>query len=337
MKVQEWEPASAPESEVAAVIDLLNAAGEVDVPDDPRWQVDGYRDYLCCTMPGERRACWVTPDPHEDRLLGQANVLLMDDIGVIDLIVHPEARGKGVGSALLLAVARRAHDEGIPSLGVEAIGETPSIPFYERHGFRWAYGEIRNVLDLGSVDWLKLGGMAQGIGSGYRVEYYPGGPPEELFAAYAAAKESVRDNGDGDLDLRPSSYDPERLRASLATLHRRGLKPYIVVAVHEPTGDVAGLTEVVVPRPRPGRADQYDTIVVPEHRGNGIGRAIKARMLFELRAAEPKLAEVQTWHALEKDPMLKVNADLGFQPDREWREYEADVPDLLRKLGPSLA
>lgn len=319
------------------MIDLLNAAGEVDVPDDPRWQVDGYRDYLCCTMPGERRACWVTPDPHDDRLLGQANVLLMDDIGVIDLIVHPEARGKGVGSALLLAVARRAHDEGIPSLGVEAIGETPSIRFYERHGFRWAYGEIRNVLDLGSVDWLKLGGMAQGIGSGYRVEYYPGGPPEELFAAYAAAKESVRDNGDGDLDLRPSSYDPERLRASLATLHRRGLKPYIVVAVHESTGDVAGLTEVVVPRPRPGRADQYDTIVVPEHRGNGIGRAIKARMLFELRAAEPKLAEVQTWHALEKDPMLKVNADLGFQPDREWREYEADVPDLLRKLGPSLA
>jgi GNAT superfamily N-acetyltransferase len=335
--VQEWGPATAPESEVAAVIDLLNAAGDVDVPNDPRWQVDGYREYLCCTMPGERRACWVAPDPHDDRLLGQANVLLMDDIGVIDLIVHPDARGQGIGSALLLAVARRAHDEGIPSLGVEAIGDTPSIAFYERHGFRWAYAEIRNVLDLASVDWLKLGGMAQGIGAGYRVEYYPGGPPEHLFASYAAAKESVRDDGDGDLDLRPSSYDPERLRASLATLNGRGLKPYIVLAMHESTGDVAGLTEVVVPRQRPGRADQYDTIVVPEHRGNGIGRAIKARMLFELRAAEPKLAEVQTWHALEKDPMLKVNADLGFQPDREWREYEADVSDLLRKLGPSLA
>lgn len=335
--VQEWEPTAAPESEVAAVIDLLNAAGEVDVPHDPRWRLEGYREYLCCTMPGERRACWVAPDPDDDRLLGQANVLLMDDIGVIDLIVHPEARGRGVGSALLLAVARRAHDEGIPSLGVEAIGGTPSIAFYERHGFRWAYAEIRNVLEFASVDWLRLGGMAQGIGSGYRVEYYPGGPPEELFAAYAAAKESVRDDADGDLDLRPSSYDPERLRASLATLNERGLKPYIVVAIHEPTGDVAGLTEVVVPRQRPGRADQYDTIVVPEHRGYGIGRAIKARMLFELRAAEPNLAEVQTWHALEKEPMLKVNADLGFQPDREWREYEADVPELLRKLGPTLA
>jgi hypothetical protein len=42
---------------------------------------------------------------------------------------------------------------------------------------------------------------------------------------------------------------------------------------------------------------------------------------------------LQTWHALEKEPMLKVNADLGFLPDREWREYEADVKDLLRRLA----
>ncbi len=335
--VQEWDPAKAPDAEVAAVVDLLNAAGAVDVPDDPQWRLEGYRDYLCCTMPGERRACWIAPDPHADRLLGQANVLLMDDIGVIDLVVHPDARNHGVGSALLLAVARRAADEGIPSLGVEAIGDTPAVPFYEAHGFRWAYAEMRNVLDLSAVDWLKLGGMAQGIGSGYRVEYYAGGPPEHLFTAYAAAKESVRDDTDGDLDLRPSSYTPDRLRASLATLNARGLKPYIVLAVHEPTGAVAGLTEVVVPGPRPGRADQYDTIVVPQHRGYGIGRAIKARMLFELRAAEPQLAEVQTWHALEKEPMLKVNADLGFLPDREWREYEADVHELLKRLGPSPA
>jgi GNAT superfamily N-acetyltransferase len=335
--VQEWDPATAPEAEVAAVVDLLNAAGEVDVPHDPRWLVDGYREYLCRTMPGEARACWIAPDPHAGRLLGQANVLLMDDIGVIDLVVHPDARNHGVGKALLLAVARRAADLGIPSLGVEAIGGTPSVPFYEAHGFRWAYAEMRNVLDLSTVDWLRLGGMAQGIGSGYRVEYYPGGPPPHLFAAYAAAKESVRDDADGDLDLRPSSYTPERLSASLSTLNERGLKPYIVLAIHESTGAVAGLTEVVVPRQRPGRADQYDTIVVPEHRGYGIGRAIKARMLFELRAAEPKLAEVQTWHALEKEPMLKVNAELGFLPDREWREYEADVADLLKRLGPNPA
>ena len=95
---------------------------------------------------------------------------------------------------------------------------------------------------------------------------------------------------------------------------------------------LAGLTEVVVPAQRPTRADQYDTVVVPKHRGYGLGRAIKARMLFELRSAEPRVTEVQTWNAFENEPMLKVNSELGFQPDRQWSEYEADVADLARLL-----
>jgi GNAT superfamily N-acetyltransferase len=320
-----------------AVVDLLNEALAADLPADPLWRYDGFRDHVTGTMPGERRMCWLATEPGEGRLLGHASALLMDDIAVLELVVHPDERRQGVGSALLLATARCAADSCIPSLGVEGVGDTPAVPFYEAHGFRWAYAEMRSLLDVSTVDWFRLGEMARGIGSGYRVEYHPGGPPESMYPAYARAKESVRDDGSGDLDLRPSSYDPERLRASLATLHARGLKPYIVLAVHEPTDTVAGLTEVVVPRQRPTRADQYDTIVVPEHRGYGLGRAMKARMLFELRAAEPQVVEVKTGHATEKEPLLKVNAELGFQPDREWREYEIDVAELLRRLRPAAA
>jgi hypothetical protein len=55
-------------------------------------------------------------------------------------------------------------------------------------------------------------------------------------------------------------------------------------------------------------------------------------MLFELRSAEPQLLEVQTWNAFENEPLLKVNAELGFRPDRRWMEYEAEVADLMRRL-----
>jgi GNAT superfamily N-acetyltransferase len=207
------------------------------------------------------------------------------------------------------------------------------VEFYERYGFTCAFVEVRHVLRLASVDWLNLGEKAAGVGSGYRIDYYPGGPPEELYEAYAEAKAISRESYDAsDLELRPSSYDPERLRASLATLHARGLRPHIVVGIHEPTGKVAGLTEVVVAAQHPTRADQYDTMVVPAHRGYGLGRALKARMLFELRSAEPRVTEVQTWNAFENEPMLKVNIELGFRPDRQWSEYEADVADLVRRL-----
>ena len=104
--------------------------------------------------------------------------------------------------------------------------------------------------------------------------------------------------------------------------------PYIVVAIHERTEKVAGLTELVVPAQHPTRADQYDTVIVPEHNGYGLARAIKARMLLELRTAEPQLREVQTWHATDREQLQQVNKELGFQPDREWREYEVDAADL---------
>ncbi len=110
------------------------------------------------------------------------------------------------------------------------------------------------------------------------------------------------------------------------------MKPYIVLALHEQTGEVAGLTEVVVPAQHPTRADQYDTIVVQDHRGYGIDRAIKARMLLELRSAEPQLTEVQTWNAQANEAMLKVNAELGYRTDRDWCEYSVDVAELVHRL-----
>lgn len=144
-----------------------------------------------------------------------------------------------------------------------------------------------------------------------------------------------READGGEVELRPSSYDAKRLAESLDTLDRRGMRPYLVLAVHEQSAAVAALTEVVTPAQHPTRADQYDTIVVPAHQGLGLERAIKARMLLELREAAPALTEVQTWNALENDPIGGVNQELGYRPDRQWLEYEVDVLDLIDRLGPA--
>lgn len=338
MKVREWDPRTASSAEIASLLDTLNAVFTVDLPDDPLWQVDSLPEYLAETMPGERRISWIAEaEPTEPgrppRILGHINVLLLGDIGVVELLVHPNVRRRGLARELLGTAARRVYQEGFSSLGAEVVGGTPAVAFYESLGFAREYIETRSVLSLSAVDWTALDEMARGISAGYRVEFCPGGPPDDLLVAYAKAKAEVRDMDDGDLDLRPSSYDPQRLRDSLDCLHRRGMKPYIVLAVHEQTGEVAGLTEVVVPAQHPTRADQYDTIVAQDHRGYGVDRAIKARMLFELRSAEPKLSEVQTWNARANKSMLKVNAELGFRPDREWSDYGIDVAELVHRLG----
>jgi len=330
--VREWNPRTAPSAEIESLLDTLNAVLAADLPDDPLWQIDSLREYLAETMPGERRISWVAeagsgPSTH---ILGHLNVLILGDIGVVELLVHPNGRRQGLARTLLHTAARRARQEGISSLGVEVVGGTPAVGFYEKLGFAREYVETRSVLSLAAVDWFALAAMARNISAGYHVEFWPGGPPDDLLEAYAKAKAEVRD--DGDLDLRPSSSDPQRLRESLACLHRRGMKPYIVLALHERTGEVAGLTEVVVPAQHPTRADQYDTIVGRDHRGYGIDRAIKARMLLELRSAEPKLSEVQTWNAQANASMVRVNTELGFQADREWGDYGINVAELAHRL-----
>lgn len=334
--VREWDPRIASPAEIESLVDTLNAILAVDLPHDPLWQTDCLREYLAETMPGERRISWIVEEEPADgrpgRTLGLVHVLLLGDIGVVEVLVHPAARRTGLGSLLLGKAARRAYQEGFSSIGVEVVGGTPAVAFYESLGFAKEYAETRSVLQLCTVDWVTLGEMARGVGAGYRLEFYPGGPPDDLLDAYARAKAEIRDTEEGELDLRPSSYDPQRLRDSLACLHRRGMKPYIVTAIHNKTGEVAGLTEVVVPAQHPTRADQYDTIVVQGHRGYGIDRAIKARMLFELRSAEPNLSQVQTWNAEVNESMLKVNAELGFQPDRDWCEYGLDVAELVHRL-----
>jgi GNAT superfamily N-acetyltransferase len=336
--VREWDPRAASAGEIGSLVETLNAVLAADLPDDPPWRDVQVREYLAETMPGERRISWVAEDDRlpdgESKVFGHVSILLIGDIGVLEVMVHPGLRRRGLGEQLVGVAARRAYLEGFSSIGVEAIGDTSAIAFYEALGFEKEYVETRSVLTLSKLDWDALATMAAGISAGYRVEYHPGSPPDELLESYAQAKLEAQSDDD-DLELSSRVSDPQRLRDSLETLLRRGLKPYIVLAVHEASGEVAGLTEVVVPAQHPERADQYDTIVVRHHRGYGIDRAIKARMLFELRTAEPSLLEVQTWNAQHNESMLKVNAELGFQPDRDWFEYGADVAQLVQTLEPT--
>src|SRR5215207_7047123 len=125
--VREWDPRTAPSVEIEAVLTTVNAALAADLPDDPLWRIDAFREYLAVTMPGERRVCWVAESApgatqRGEPLLGTANILLLGDIGVLEVVVAPAARRQGVGCELLSAIANRAYSEGFTSLGVEVIG-----------------------------------------------------------------------------------------------------------------------------------------------------------------------------------------------------------------------
>ena len=77
----------------------------------------------------------------DDRGVGMASGVPTSDVGVVELIsmwVAPDARGRGVGDALVREIERWSLAAGarVVRLSV-AEGNGPAAALYERHGFRY--------------------------------------------------------------------------------------------------------------------------------------------------------------------------------------------------------
>ncbi|WP_026929894.1 GNAT family N-acetyltransferase [Glycomyces tenuis] len=337
MPLKQLAPSEMTADDIRDWCSVLNDMTAADMPSEPRWRTERLHDYLVGTLPDDQRCLFLYRDDDGD-LVGHASLIMFGGeqagTAVVELSTRPSARGKGVGKRLLLEVARCAAAHGCRALSVEVIATTPAVGFYDRLGFERAVVEQRHLLRWTEIDWEKIERAAGRLAAGYRLEYHAGGVPERLLDSYASVKANLRTTNDPVVVVPEwrGSAQADRLRDSLATLERRGMRSHIVVAIAEPYGNVVGLTELVVSAQRPTRADQYDTVVDPEHRSYGLGMSMKARILTELRKAEPQLVDVQTWTMETADDVRWINSELGFVHDVDWYDYETDVDELLKRI-----
>jgi ribosomal protein S18 acetylase RimI-like enzyme len=60
---------------------------------------------------------------------------LSSEIPELSVAVHPEHRGRGIGTALLEALSEQARAEGVSALSLSVEKDNPAIRLYERLGF----------------------------------------------------------------------------------------------------------------------------------------------------------------------------------------------------------
>jgi GNAT superfamily N-acetyltransferase len=92
------------------------------------------------------------------------------------------------------------------------------------------------------------------------------------------------------------------------------------------SGRLVGYTSIQVPGHAPALAFQHDTLVIREHRGHGLGLALKLANLRVLAERLPEVRTVRTWNAAENAHMLAVNTAMGFRPSgrlRTWQRHLA--------------
>ncbi|MFE0874331.1 GNAT family N-acetyltransferase [Streptomyces smyrnaeus] len=308
--------------------EVATASLAEDLPDAAPPSPGQTRTRLTGPALNSRLLVWLAVEHARDgrRAVGAASLRLFDRTGQehlaeAELHVRPDARRRGTGTRLLSALTTEAVAQGRRSLVVEAPACAPADLFCVRHGFRRALTLHHLLLPLHDVHRGWLDELATGDPPGYRTAEWEGEVPDVLADAFAAAKNAMNDMPVGDLDHGTVGWDADRVRAMAAVVTGRGDTLLTVAALH---GDgVAGFTELVLPGgPAAVRAQQYDTVVVPAHRGRGLGVWLKAQMLCRLHDEHPQVVEIETDNAADNVPMLAVNEQLGFRRVRTSHRYQ---------------
>jgi GNAT superfamily N-acetyltransferase len=230
--------------------------------------------------------------------------------------VHPEHRGRGIGTVLLHRGFDRARELGRTSLGFSQWDLPRADAFARRHGFEQKAIEVNRRQDLDRVDWAtvdKLYDEAAQVATDYELVRLIGELPEELLDPMVALTASINDAPTDDLDIEDDVYTRERLRAYEQAQAAHDRKLCRVIARHKHTGELAGHSAVTVENERPHIAWQADTAVDRAHRGHRLGALVKTGMLRWLREDQPAVTLIDTWNAESNDHMIGINEQLGYR------------------------
>ncbi|GGL35360.1 GNAT family N-acetyltransferase [Phycicoccus endophyticus] len=240
------------------------------------------------------------------------------------LAVHPAHRRRGDGGALLAWAEEQARAAGRTTAYTETRwsggrDDDGHAPFALAHGYLAAQTVLRSDLDVATAT-----GSAPSAPSGYRVETHVDAMPDADLADRAVlARRMSTDTPLGDLELGEEAWDEERVRGEDERAGAMGRRVVASFARDLRSGRLVGYTALQVPRGAPALAYQQDTLVLREHRGRGLGLALKAAALAAVVQELPEVRRVRTWNAVENTHMLAVNAAQGYRASgylREWHK-----------------
>ena len=221
-----------------------------------------------------------------------------DTMGFAGIVVHPEHRHRGIGSALWDIASEHLADVGVRRIVAHGRGDADSMAFPRARGFSHEATDTTSAVDPRTV--------------GAAPEPPPGVVISPL-AAYADDPEPVyeADRASAQDEPGPSDYsgmtyvDWRRLIWSQPDCNH-DLSVAAVVS-----GVVVG-TSFLYADLDTGRAGNAGTGVIREFRGRGLALLMKQHSLE--RAAATGITTVITQNDDTNAPMLAINARLGYRP-----------------------
>ncbi|MFC4529219.1 GNAT family N-acetyltransferase [Sphaerisporangium dianthi] len=276
-----------------------------------------------------RRLAWLASDAGGDpvgsaflRLFGRPEVRHLAEL---EVNVHPAERRARVGTLLLDAAVAAAREDDRRRVVADVPEGSPGEGFLSARGFRPVLALTFARLPLAQVDAAALEALAEEPRPGYRLVSWDGIVPGHLLNTFTASRRAMADMPMGEADFGVDVWDADRVLAAARAIEERGESLHTVAAVTESDGSIAGFTELVVPGDGKGDAQHYGTGVLPEHRGHGLARWMKAESIRRARERHPDLAGLLTDTADGNVAMRAVNDALGYVPTHRILKYQLDL------------
>jgi GNAT superfamily N-acetyltransferase len=312
--------------------DATMSADHVALPADP---IEELAPVLAGPVAGYDIELWLGMSGGLDIGCVKLTMPVHDNLGNadVDLAIHPEHRGQGLGRRLAETMLARVRALGRTNVTAEvstALGQdarrTPGALLAQRFGAVPVLTERRRLLDLSGIEPSMLAGPeaeAAARAAGYTLMQWVDRAPDSDVDDLAALMVAMStDSPTGELLTEPEVWDAARYRATEDSAVARDRKRIGTAARDDATGRLVGFSDIGVSVVRPDVGYQWDTIVQGDHRGHRLGLLMKAANLRALREHSPTTRYINTWNAEVNTAMVAVNDALGYRPVEVMEEWE---------------
>jgi GNAT superfamily N-acetyltransferase len=319
------------------------AAESLGRPHATTYSRDEVRAMLLSSGSSSRRRAFVGTVGDAVVAVGDLELPLLDNTHLAELAVHvrPDQRRRGWGRSMAAHLRAEARAEGrrLASAWVHGglldpdgrlVARSAGSYFCAAVGLEERNVDVHRILALPVADnrLVELAEQAAAAQVGYQLVGWSGACPEQYVAAYLSLKEAMLAEAPlGDVEREPERWTEQRLRESEAEIRAMGRVLHVVGAV-APGGQMVAHNEVSRGNGKHARLWNWDTLVLPGHRGHRLGLAVKVRNVQRVQSLHPDARELHTFNAVQNAPMVAINDLLGFRPVEQTGEWQGPLDQM---------